>query len=71
MRVSEPRNAELYYNIARLFARYCGRRKEILNKTIQMVNMAIQMKPEDSSFHSEMGYQRYMLGDMTEAYQSY
>jgi len=30
MKYSEPRNAQLYYNISRLFARYCGRKKEIL-----------------------------------------
>lgn len=34
MRYSESRNAQIYYNISRLFARYCGRRKEILSKTI-------------------------------------
>jgi len=31
---NEDRNADLYYNISRLFARYCGRREVILNKTI-------------------------------------
>jgi len=36
-----------------------------------MVNMAIQMRPEDSNFHCELGYQKYMAGDVNEAYQSY
>jgi len=29
-----------------------------------MLNIAIQMRPEDSNFHSELGYQKYMLGDI-------
>jgi tetratricopeptide repeat protein 21B len=34
LKMNEDRNADLYYNISRLFARYCGRREVILNKTI-------------------------------------
>jgi hypothetical protein len=71
MKFSEPRNAQLYYNISRLFARYCGRKKEILQKTMQMIDLAIQMRPEDSHFHAELGYQKQMMGDYQAAYTSY
>jgi len=37
MKSSEPANAELFYNMARLFSRYCGRREAILVKTLQML----------------------------------
>ena len=32
MKISEPKNAELYYNLSRLFARYSGRKEEVLKK---------------------------------------
>ena len=31
---NEPNNAELYLNMSKLFARYCGRRESILQKTL-------------------------------------
>lgn len=34
MKQSEGKNAELYYNISRLFARYCGREPTILKRTL-------------------------------------
>ena len=30
MKLNEPNNSELFYNMARLFARYCGRREGII-----------------------------------------
>ena len=58
LRVQEPRNGELYYNLSRLFARYCGRRAEVLEKTQQLLEMAISMQPENSAFHAEFAYQK-------------
>lgn len=34
MRSQEPKNAELYYNLSRLFARFCGRKEDVLKKTM-------------------------------------
>ncbi len=34
MRTQEPKNAELYYNLSRLFARFCGRKEVVLKKTM-------------------------------------
>ena len=55
MRYSEPRNAELFYNMSRLFARYCGRKAEILEKRLLMLDESIQLEPENSAFHTEIG----------------
>jgi hypothetical protein len=41
MRVQEPKNAELYYNLSRLFARFCGRKEEVLRKTMQMLDLSL------------------------------
>ena len=41
MRTQEPKNAELYYNLSRLFARFCGRKEAVLKKTMQMLDLAI------------------------------
>ncbi len=71
MRSQEPRNSELYYNLARLFARFCGRREEILQKTMQMLDLAIQLQPENSTYHAEVGFQKTLLGDFSGAYSVY
>jgi tRNA C32,U32 (ribose-2'-O)-methylase TrmJ len=41
MRIQEPKNAELYYNLSRLFSRFCGRKEIILKKTMQMLDLAV------------------------------
>ena len=56
MRTQEPKNGELYYNLARLFARFCGRKDVILKKTMQMLDLSIGLQPENSLFHTEIGY---------------
>jgi hypothetical protein len=54
MRFIEPRNSELFYNMSRLFSRYCGRREEILEKTLKMLDEAIVLQPENADYHSEI-----------------
>jgi tetratricopeptide repeat protein 21B len=71
MKVQEPKNAELYYNLARLFARFCGRKEVILKKTMQMLDLAIALQPENSQFHAEVGYQKQIQGDYAGAYSTY
>jgi hypothetical protein len=48
MRIQEPKNGELYYNLSRLFARFCGRKEVILKKTLQMLELALTLQPENS-----------------------
>lgn len=71
MRVQEPKNAELYYNLSKLFARFCGRKEVILKKTLSMLDIAIGLQPENSFFHAEIGYQKQLLGDFANAYLTY
>jgi tetratricopeptide repeat protein 21B len=56
MRASESKNADLYYNISRLFARYCGRNEMMLNKTLQILDQAIMLSPENPQYHNEVGH---------------
>ena len=55
MKFSEPKNAELYYNLSRLFARYSGRKIKILTKTLQMLDVALQLQPENADYMTEIG----------------
>ena len=41
MKAKEGRNADYMYNIARLFARFCGRRSTIIQKTLQILDLPI------------------------------
>ena len=56
MKSNEGRNAELFYNMSRLFARYCGRRETILKKTLLMLDEAVSLHPDNSDFHSEIAF---------------
>ena len=69
--MNEPKNASLYYNIARLFARICGRKAEVLEKTMELVDKACALFPETSAYTTELGYQRALLGDYNGAFQIY
>ena len=57
--------------MAKLFARYCGRREAILLKTLNMLEEAISLQPENADFHSEIAAQKCMLGEYNEAYSIY
>lgn len=41
MKAREGRNADYMYNIARLFARFCGRRSTVIQKTLQILDIPI------------------------------
>lgn len=68
MKFNEPRNAELFYNMARLFARYCGRREAVLDKISKMLDEGIMLEPENADFHSEIALHKCMVNDFTTAY---
>lgn len=71
MKRNEPKNAELYYNLARLFARYCNRKEQVINKTQDMLKIALQLQPENSHFQSEAAFQKSMQGDYATAFGMY
>jgi tetratricopeptide (TPR) repeat protein len=57
--------------MSKLFARYCGRREPVLQKTLQMLDEAVVLQPENCEYHSEIALQKGMLGDHAEAYKIY
>ena len=71
MKISEPKNGDLYYNLSRLFARFCGRKEIVLKKTLQMLDIAVSLQPENSHFQAEIGYQKQLMGDYANAYLTY
>lgn len=38
---------------------------------MQMLDLALQLNPENSAFHSEVGYQKQLAGDFAGAYTTY
>lgn len=68
MKRNESKNAELFYNISRLFARYCGRKETVLNRTMQILDFAIMLSPENPAYHNEQGHQKALMGDYQAAY---
>ena len=71
MKTSEGRNSDLIFNISRLFSRFCGRKPEVLTRTLQFLDMAIVLQPENASYQTEAGYQRSLKGEYEQAYQAY
>jgi len=61
----------MFYNISRLFARYCGRRPIIIQKTQQLLEFALMIQPENAAFHTEVAFQKTMVGDYANAYNLY
>jgi len=70
LKVQEGRNADLIYNVSRLFARFCGRKPEILTRTLQFLDMALVLQPENAAYLSEVGYQRCLKGEYDAAYEA-
>jgi len=71
LRQTEGRNSDLIFNISRVFARFCGRKQEVLSKTLQLLDMAIVLQPENAGYQTESGYQRSLKGEYETAYQAY
>jgi hypothetical protein len=63
LRKNESKNADMFYNISRLFARYCGRKASVLKKTQILMDYASTIQPDNATFMSEIGFQRALLGD--------
>ncbi|XP_027722007.1 tetratricopeptide repeat protein 21B isoform X2 [Vombatus ursinus] len=67
----EPRNAQLFYNMALAFSRICGRNQLILQKTQMLVERAFGLTPQDAEFATELGYQMILQGKVKEALRWY
>lgn len=55
MKATESKNADLFYNISRLLSRYCGRNPAMLQRTLEILDMAIMLSPENALYHCEVG----------------
>lgn len=71
MRTVEGKNSDMFYNISRLFARYCGRKELVLKKTQQMLDYATTIQPDNAFYLTEVGFQKSISGDFQTAYQLY
>ena len=56
LKLNEGKNADHFYNVARLFARYCGRKPEIIKKTRLLLETSIMLQPENVAYHVEIGH---------------
>ena len=71
MKQLESKNSDLYFNLSKLYARYCGRKEPVLQRTLQILDIAIMLAPENAAYHAEVGHQKALLGDYHGAYQVY
>ena len=63
----EPKNAQLYYNCAKPFARLAGRKPIVLKQTLKLIDRAKQLQPTNSAFVTESAHQNSLLGDLRKA----
>ena len=68
LRQSEGRNSDYIFNVSRVFARFCGRKGNVLIRTLQLLDMAIVLQPENAAYSTEVGYQRSLKGEYEQAY---
>mmetsp|Transcript_8068 Transcript_8068/g.19162 ORF Transcript_8068/g.19162 Transcript_8068/m.19162 type:complete len:1324 (+) Transcript_8068:208-4179(+) len=67
----EPGNGLLYCNTAKLFARLSGRKQDVLRHTTGLLEKALRLEQDSSVFHTEMGYQQTLMGNLQAAMDSY
>ncbi|KAJ3090291.1 Tetratricopeptide repeat protein 21B [Quaeritorhiza haematococci] len=63
----EPGNAELYYTVVRPFVRLANRQPGILEQCAKMVESAIAANPKKSEYKAELGYIRFLQGNVLQA----
>lgn len=67
----ESRNAEAYYSYSKLFARICSRNSEVLKKSLEFIEKACALRPENCKFTSELAYQRCLVEDYNDGFLTY
>jgi len=67
----EPKNARLYYDVSRVFARLSGRNPAILQATMGVAERARRLQPENCDYVVEFAYQQSLAGDYQGAIQTY
>lgn len=64
----EPRNPELYYSTAQLFARICEKRASILRRCEALIDRALEYAPKNAKYLIEKGYYRLYSSDLPKAF---
>lgn len=63
----EPSNSEIYYEIAQLFSKCCGRNQKILAETYRFAEKSNTLSPTNSNYLSELGFQSVLLKQLKNA----
>jgi tetratricopeptide repeat protein 21B len=67
----EPKSARLLISVSQPIARLACRSREVLKETLALVEAAAKISPRDASVQVELGFQRFLMGDITGASQAY
>lgn len=67
----EPRNANMFYSISRMYARLANRSHSLLQQTMSLVERAVRLDPNNSIYMSEHAYQLMLIGDYPQALRVY
>lgn len=63
----EPSNSEIYYEIAQLFSKCCGRNAKVLAETYRFAEKSNTLAPSNSNYLTELGFQSVLLKQLKNA----
>nr|XP_034328663.1 tetratricopeptide repeat protein 21B isoform X7 [Crassostrea gigas] len=67
----EPRSSYLYYHMAQIFSRICGRNALVLQQTYTLVERSVQQDSENTEYINELGFQLLLQGKVKDAMKCY
>ncbi|XP_060575597.1 tetratricopeptide repeat protein 21B-like isoform X3 [Ruditapes philippinarum] len=67
----ESKNAFLYYNMAQVFCRMCGRNSLVLQQTYTLMERAVSLSSGNSDYITELGFQLLLQGKVKDAMRCY
>jgi len=63
----EQSNSEIFYEIAQLFSKSCGRNQKILSETYRFAEKSNTLSPTNSNYLTELGFQSVLLKQLKNA----
>lgn len=63
----EPSNSEIYYEMAQLFSKCCGRNQKILAETYRFAEKSNTLAPTSSNYLTELGFHSVLLKQLKNA----
>lgn len=67
----EPKNAFLYYSMAQVFCRMCGRNPMVLQQTYTLMERAVSLDNNNAEYITELGFQLLLQGKVKDAMRCY